>query len=270
MTHPAHRSRFSLRAGALSTLVAVLLLVGCDGYGFGGGDDDDNGQDAPVATVVAGAGDITAKVNEFRRLLGEPNNGATPGQQADGRREINWDGAPPPLTNTDDFPGDLFNTASPRGAEFTTPGTGFRVSDNDFADVNPDYEDEFNDFSPDKTFMAVGSNRIDAHFFVAGSDTSALVHGFGVVFSDVDALGSATLAFYDAHDALLGTYEVPARTDAAGLSFLGVAYDAPVVYRVRITSGEAALGADVYDVSDGGTHDLVVTDDFLYGEPQAH
>jgi hypothetical protein len=267
MIHSASYSRTALRASALSALLVLPLLAGCDLYGDGdGGDPPPPG--APVATVVAGAGDITATVDEFRALLGEPNNGATPGQQPDGRREINWDGAPPPLTNTDDFPGDVFNTASPRGAEFTTPGTGFRVSDNDFSDVNADYEDEFNDFSPDKTFMAVGSNEIDARFFVAGSDTSALVRGFGVVFSDVDELGAATLAFYDADDALLGTYEAPARADAAGLSFLGVAYDARVVYRVRITAGEAALGADVYDVSDGGTHDLVVTDDFLYDEPQ--
>jgi hypothetical protein len=43
----------------------------------------------------------------------------------------------------------------------------------------------------------------------------------------------------------------------------------PMVARVRITSGQRALGADVQDLSDGGNQDLVVMDDFLYSEPQA-
>jgi hypothetical protein len=42
-----------------------------------------------------------------------------------------------------------------------------------------------------------------------------------------------------------------------------------VVTRVRIVSGNAALGEGVRDVSDGGREDLVVMDDFLYSEPQA-
>jgi hypothetical protein len=58
-------------------------------------------------------------------------------------------------------------------------------------------------------------------------------------------------------------------SDAAGLSFLGVKYDSVSVARVRITLGERPLGAGVGDVSAGGAQDLVVGDDFLYGEPQA-
>jgi hypothetical protein len=62
---------------------------------------------------------------------------------------------------------------------------------------------------------------------------------------------------------------VPVRSDAAGLSFLGVKYDSVGVARVRITLGERPLGAGVADISAGGALDLVVVDDFLYGEPQA-
>src|SRR3989449_10385319 len=40
------------------------------------------------------------------------------------------------------------------------------------------------------------------------------------------------------------------------------------VARVLITSGEAALSATVADLSASGTKDLVVMDDFVYGEPR--
>ena len=40
------------------------------------------------------------------------------------------------------------------------------------------------------------------------------------------------------------------------------------VARVLITSGEAALSATVADLSASDTKDLVVMDDFVYGEPR--
>jgi hypothetical protein len=60
----------------------------------------------------------------------------------------------------------------------------------------------------------------------------------------------------------------PVRSDAAGHSFVGAVYDRPLVARVEVVSGEAALAAATDDVTDGGAHDLVITDDFIYGEPQ--
>jgi len=41
-----------------------------------------------------------------------------------------------------------------------------------------------------------------------------------------------------------------------------------VIARVRITLGTGALGAGVKDVSAGGTSDLVVFDNVIYGEPK--
>ena len=110
---------------------------------------------------------------------------------------------------------------------------------------------------------------MELRFTVAGSTTPAAVTGFGVVFSDVDRQGSASIKMFDAAGRSLGQYHAPIRSDAAGLSFIGVAFDSAIVARVVITAGQAAIDAGLEDLTDGGTRDLVVTDDFLYGEPQA-
>jgi hypothetical protein len=216
--------------------------------------------------VVRGAGDITPTVIQFRGLLGDPANGATAGQQPSGRREITWDGVPAALTNVNTFPALFFNN---RGANFSGPGTGFRNSDNDFSDLNPAYAAQFESFSKPKTFMPVGSPEMEILFTVAGSTTPAAVTGFGIVFSDVDRQGAASIKLFDALGRSLGQYHAPVRSDATGLSFVGVVFDAAIVAKVVITSGQAAIDAGLEDLTDGGNRDLVVTDDFIYGEPQA-
>ena len=218
--------------------------------------------------VVAGSGDITGVVGQFRTLLGDPMNGATPGGQPAGRREINWDGVPADFTDNDAFPGDFFNTRSPRGAVFTTQGPAFRVSGKNLADVDPSYAGQFNFFSPQKTFAVTGSTVMTVEFQVPGSPTPAVVRGFGVVFVDVDRPGSATLEFYGPSGSL-GQFEAPVRSGDGPLSFIGVVFQDAVVTSVRIVSGRAPLGAGVKDISDGGSQDLVVMDDFLYSEPKA-
>jgi hypothetical protein len=142
------------------------------------------------------------------------------------------------------------------------------VSDNDFADVNPGYADQFESFSKAKTFMASGSPRMTLTFRLAGSDTEAVVSGIGIVFSDVDREGAASITLYAPDGENLGEYAAPTRTDAVGHSFVGVVFDRAIIGRVEVRSGETALGAGTNDVSSGGNHDLVVTDDFLFGEPQ--
>ena len=216
--------------------------------------------------VVQGSGDIAPVVAQFRALLGDPLNGVLAGQQAAGRREINWDGVPAAVTNVNTFPALFFQG---RGASYGGPGTGFRVSDNDFADLNKAYATQFAPFSGAKTFMPTGSPEMELRFTVAGSTTPAAVTGFGIVFSDVDRQGSASIKMFDAAGRSLGQYHAPIRSDAAGLSFIGVAFDSAIVARVVITAGQAAIDAGLEDLTDGGNRDLVVTDDFLYGEPQA-
>jgi hypothetical protein len=225
--------------------------------------------DVPNATIVRSSGAIEADVDLFRALLGGPNNNGTPGQQSTGHREINWDGVPAAVTNVPTFPKNFFNVNSPRGLVYDATTPGLEVSDQSFIDLNPAYNGQFAPFSGHKTFSPIGGNETDLRFFVAGSNRPAAVHGIGIVFVDVDIAGSTTMTLLDANDNVLGRFTAPVRTDRRGSSFLGVAFHDPIIARVHIVAGDAALSATEVDVSNGGQHDLVVMDDFLYGEPIA-
>lgn len=209
---------------------------------------------------------IQDTVDAFRAALGEPNNGNALGPIAEGRREINWDAGIVPF----DFPGDFFNTTVTRGAEFTTSGSEFRVSnsadpaDNEFDTINPTYPDQFTTFSAPRLFTGFSDNVVEGNFFVSGSDTPATVSGFGAVFTDVDLPDSTSIEYFDIDGNLLASESVAPAPQ--GLSFLGVTFDEENLFSVRITSGNTIIGPD--DDPDQGV-DIVVMDDFLYGEPQA-
>jgi len=222
------------------------------------------------ARIVSATGDISAAVTEYRTLLGALNPNVA-GEQPGGRREINWDGVPATFTNNDLFPGNFFNVNSPRGVVFTTDGSGFRISSNGYVDVNAAYAGEFNVFSPPKLFVARGSTTTDVQFFVAGSNTPALVTGFGSVFADVGRARSTTIEYFDATGKRLLRVKAPRRSDANGLSFIGAIFDSQIVARVRITSGDTPVDPDVVDnvKGRGRKHDIVAMDDFIYGEPRA-
>ena len=244
-------------------LAGLALAVACSDYSTDGGPNP-----LPEATVITATGDITAKVNEFRNLLGA-SNGGTAGEQPAGRREINWDGAgADPFNNRNDFPADFFNTNVKAGAIYTTAGTGFRNDSTRFKEVDATYEAEFNFFSPTKTFAPVGSNQLDQLFQVAGQPTPAVVSAFGIVLSDVDLAGATTIELFAQDGSSLGTYSAPVRSDAGGLSFVGVARPDTIIARVRITLGTGVLGANTKDITAGGTVDLVVLDNVIYGEPR--
>ena len=216
---------------------------------------------------------IQAQVDAFRSDLGTLNANL-PGSVGSGRREINWDGVPDSFSSPNAFPADFFNAnlaGRARGVEFSTPGTGFQVSADDdnptatsveFGNINPTYPSIFQTFSPQRLFTAIGSNVVDVNFFVPGSATPALTRGFGVVFTDVDTSGATSLMFFDSTDAPLGTFAAPALVGDETLSFVGVDFVSAIVSRVRITTGNQALGPST-------TGDVVVMDDFIYGEPIA-
>lgn len=247
-------------------ITGTSLLIGLSGSSFG-------------ATIVrSGSGsspaDIQAVVDLFRAdvSLGGGVNPPGSGPFATGRRQIGWDGVPDSRSEPNFMPEDQFIRA---GALFDTPGTGFFVSADDsnptstpplFEALNPAYAGQFQAFSQQRLFIAVDSVITDTRFFLP-SDTGlrASVNGFGAVFSDVDLPGSTLMEYFDIDGISLGSFEVPTSPDG-GLSFLGVFFaDGERVAKVRITSGNLALGGSAVD---GPNADVVVMDDFIYGEPQ--
>jgi hypothetical protein len=233
---------------------------------------------APVVFQAAGpnAASIVGTIDQFRAALGD-NNLNQPGPLDAGRREINWDGGGSTATSPvpTPFTGFLVN----RGALFTTPGTGFVQAPLDGLVTtfgNPDYATQFQPFSPVRLFSAVNSNITSVEFFIpGGGDIPAVTTGFGAVFSDVDqpdgrprkygdTRPSTLLRFYDRYGDVLYTTRVPASPGDASLSFLGVLFDDARIARVKIVSGDVEPGP-----YDEGRKDVVVMDDFIYGEPKA-
>ena len=235
---------------------------------------------APQVFAASGAtpADIQTAVSNFKTAvsLGGGNNGIAPGPIAIGRREINWDAVPDAASAPNLFPANFFfNT---RGAVFFTPGTGFQVSADSinptntlvrFGNIFPVYPALFSTFSPERLFTALGSTITETLFFIppgnppppGSTPHSATVKGFGAVFTDVNLGNSTKIEYFDVAGNLLFRRNVlPQPTQRAGFSFLGVVFDTPNVFLVRITSGNRTLKAPNMDV--------VVMDDFIYGEPQ--
>lgn len=240
-------------------------------------DDNDDytpPQPEPQATVLSASGDsaaIIGTINQFRSLLGDSLNSTT--GKTDGRREINWDGVPPAFTNQDNFPVDFFNSTNPadpsgrkRGLVYINAGNGFRVDSTSFAAIDPSYTNQFPVFSKKRLIAQIGNNVTEAIFKIAGTNTDAFVHGFGAIFSDVDDAYSTTLEFFNGGKSL-GIFK--ARSAAQNFSFLGVYFENEKITRVKLTTGNGVLAAGIKDVSDGGSKDLVVLDDFFYDEPNS-
>jgi hypothetical protein len=252
---------------------------------------DNTTRDFVPPTVFQAAGpnaaSIQSSVDAFRAALGNPNNLNNAGPLATGRREINWDGVGGVDTTTT-APVTPFNVfLNTRGSQFTTPGIGLSQAPPSGGPQgglavlfnNPSYGTIFSPFSNFRLFTPVGSNITDALFFQPGSNgnTPATVSGFGAVFTDVDQpdgsgpgekrgdRGASTLVeFFAADGELLFSSFVPPSPGDASLSFFGVKYNDARIARVRITAGDVAPGPD-----DDSNNDIVMMDDFIYGEPQA-
>jgi len=234
----------------------------------------------PVTFSAAGKtpSDIQTSVDAFRKFLGT-NNGVGntfPG----GRREINWDGVPDAVAAPNNMPANFFNANSPRGAVFFTPGSGFQISANagvapiEFDNLKPNASKIFTVFSPQRLFTALNSTITETLFFIPGTNRPATTKGFGAVFTDVDRKESTKIEYFDVNGALLTTVFAPPAKGNETLSFFGVGFNAgEQVFLVRITSGDVKLGEKQDDVKLGenrdGGRDLVVMDDFIYGEPKA-
>lgn len=243
-----------------SIVSVILILMACS-------KNETGTEDKEPPVVMKATGDINPVLNQFRQLLGVKLN-TSPGATG-GRREINWDGVPESLLNKD-LPNDFFNptgldaeAANQRGLVYSSVGN-FRVSRENFAEVNAVAADQFESFSGDRTFANISSNLWDVEFEVPGQAIDASVQGFGIVFSDVDKANSTSLEFFSA-DKSLGKYFVPAK-DGSNFSFLGVWFPNEKITRVQI-SHEGPLDSGEADISQNGQSDLVVMDNFLYNEP---
>ncbi len=221
------------------------------------------------AVVFAAGADITVKMDEFRSQLGVLNT--TTGVSG-GRREVNWDGVPDSVTGIK-LAGDFFNPVSPgapvgrqRGLVYAGTSDAM-VSKNNFSEVNAGAAPAFAAFSGNKSFAVVNAALWPVEFAVAGQTTPATVKGFGIVVADADKSNSTYLEFYNGNRSL-GRYYVPAHTGSSNFSFLGVYFKNERVTLVEI-GHEGKLIDGGKDITDGGSKDLVVFDDFIYSEPAA-
>src|SRR3954469_25788847 len=106
---------------------------------------------------------ITPTRDGFRAAVGGGSVAGANGSFGGLRREINWDGVPDPASDPYEFPAGTF---IPRGVQFATPGTAFKVSANAGGAAperfsNPDLQA----FTPQKLFAPVGATVADVHFF---------------------------------------------------------------------------------------------------------
>ncbi len=134
-----------------------------------------------------------------------------------------------------------------------------------FGNLDPSYTAIFQTFSAQRLFTANNSNIVDVEFFIPGTKIPATVAGFGAVFCDVDAGNGVIIQYFDIDGRTIGLFGPPIANN--GLSFIGVSFTAERVARVRIYSGN--LPAKAGNLDNGAAADVVVMDDFIYGEPRA-
>jgi hypothetical protein len=260
-----HKRKSSLY---FSCFLPLLLLLMCL---FACKKDKDNDKDKNTdddIVVITATGDINARMDEFRQMLGSQLN-TTP-NAVGGRREINWDGVPAELLGKK-LPPDFFNpvganavASRQRGLVYEAAGE-LMVSSDNFASVNPDAATQVKAFSGSNSFANVSSSLWEVFPQKPGTNIAAKVQGFGVVFSDVDKQNSTFLEFFDG-DKSLGKFFAPVHEPGSAFSFLGVYFKNNKVTKIRV-GHDGALGEGQKDITNGGTKDLVALDDFLYSEP---
>lgn len=244
----------------LSGLVALtLLLNACDK------DNDNNNTDD--GKVFTSTGNINPTLDQFRAALGPLNT--TTGATA-GRREITWEIVPDSLLDKK-LPAQFFNqtgaeanTSLQRGLAYA-PETDFRVSKTQFAGIDPEAASEFKAFSGTATFANVSVAEWPVFFQRAGITEAAAVRGFGLVVSDVDQPNTVTVEFFNGQQSL-GIVNVPPHDASSNFSFAGMLFNEAKITSVKVKH-QGILASGKKDISQGGETDLVVMDDFIYGEP---
>jgi hypothetical protein len=217
------------------------------------------------ATVAA----VTPTRDAFRTAIGGGTVAGANGSFGGVRREINWDGVPDAFADPHALPANFFNVNSPRGAVFSTPGTGFLVSANAGQATPPLFgrPNDFAAFSAQRLFTAVNSNITDVTFFVPGTNVPAATTAFGAIFNDVEVAGDTTIQFFDQNNTMIFSQDA-APSGNQGFTFVGgVAEEGEQISRVRLISGVNTIVSN--GVLGNPDDDIVVMDDFIYAEPVA-
>jgi len=202
----------------------------------------------------------------FRAAVGGGTIAGANGSFGGLRREINWDGVPDIRADPNLLPANFFNVNSPRGAVFSTPGTGFLVSANAGLSTTTlfGFPNDFQTFSAQRLFTAIDSNITEVTFFVPGTTTAATTSAFAAIFVDVEVAGLTKMEFFDDSATLIYSRDVLVGGNQ-GLSFVGaVARAGERISRVRLTSGLNTIASN--GVLGNQNDDVVVMDDFLYAE----
>src|SRR5207248_3644002 len=263
-------------------LLSMLLTVSETAHAQG----RDDVPPAVFQAAGATAASIQSTVDAFRARLGDPNNLNNPGPLGlQGRREINWDGGNTNVLDTTAPVNPFLVFLDTRGSQFKTPGLGLSQAPPSGGPQgglavlfgNPTYGQTFRTFSASRLFTPVGSNITEASFSIPGSNglAPAAVRGFGAVFTDVDQpdgnpsprlsnhRSNTLIEYFDGNGRLLFSSSVPASPGNGNLSFFGIVFDDARIASVRIKTGDVAPGPN-----DDRNHDIVMMDDFVYGEPQ--
>jgi hypothetical protein len=220
-----------------------------------------------LARVFTAAGDIRPTVADYQLALGTLNANA-PGSKLDGRREINWDAVPAAFTNTNTFPGDFFNQPVVGRAR----GVGSRPRDR-----IPHERQQLH--GPESRLRArVQLLQPDSHLRRGRQqrDGGRLLRARLDRGGHVDRVRRRVLGRrlrgFRLDPTLRCRRQVwgGMRRRRRRWAFVrGVSFPTAIVARVEIQSGKGAVAVGAVDVTDGGERDLVIMDDFIYGEPQA-
>jgi len=231
----------------------------------------------------ATAADIQDEVDAFRDALGPLSRNNFGNLRPDGRREIDWDFFNPNFTDPNLLPDDFFNS----GQLFSTTGLEFFTSTGAFAELEATavqvssvptqaipvefgLDDQFTPFTEDRIARPVDAPIFSFGIFDPFDPTSpAGVRGFGMVFTDNDQPGfnnqasNAAFQLLDVTGLSLGTFTAD-RSPDAGLSFVGVLFDAPVIAGGIVQAGSPFFD---FDAPDSATNDLIAFDNIIMGEP---
>lgn len=179
------------------------------------------------------------------------------------RFNVNWDGISFATPGTKAIAPNLF--AARQILLDTDPlSPDLLVSNDNFGGLKANYPGNFPTFSPRVNFKYRENDGQKNTFLLADRATPALTSAFGAIFTDVEKANTSGLVFKDQFDNEIGRFYVPA--GANGLNqFVGVIFSRPVVARVEVLMGDRGedFGA-IDDITNGGSADLVVTDDFVF------